>query len=196
MRCLRRDTLNRSGLPAGAGSGFALLATGVLILISALLCYGCASLPRRSVVEDVPFRPQTETNRCGVTALSMTLDYYGIAYNPTNLEEELFVPILNGTPIRLLEETAGRYGLQAAEENLDLQQIHNTLAAGKIVIIYLKPFEGTIGHFAIITGISDNLKKVRIHCQQKPDCLIKASRLLKQSTDNRFPALIITAKPT
>ncbi len=163
-----------------------------LIGIVLAIAYGCTTVPKNAVSLEIPFVAQTATNQCGATALAMAFQYYGIDYNPSNLEQEVYIPVLKGSPMILLAEAATRRNLSCTSTNLDLLGIKNTLTASNIPIIYLKPTSThTVGHFAVVTGIDNNLKKIAIHGEAKPDLWINVRRLLKQSTHARFPTLIL-----
>ncbi len=163
------------------------------VFFASMLTYGCISTPRQAILIDVPFHPQELTNHCGVISLAMTLDYYDVTYSITNLVDQAFISILNGSSLELLADTANKYGLDTEIDHLSIDKLQQIISAKHIPIIYLAPINNTeIGHFAIITGISSDSKKLRIHEPDLPNHWLRASKLKKRATAGVFPALIIS----
>lgn len=171
-------------------TGYKFIAASCAYLI---IITGCLTLTKNDAVLDIPFHPQTATNQCGAVALTMVLDYYGTDYNITNIVEETYIPLLNGSSFSLLQEAANKYGLQTQPTDLTIDEIKDIVNSNKTAIIYLAPLHNTnIGHFAVVTGVSENNKKIRIHGIKKADIWIRTHKLLKRSNKSRFPALIIS----
>jgi ABC-type bacteriocin/lantibiotic exporter with double-glycine peptidase domain len=163
-----------------------------VILVGILSC-GCVSKPRHAKVIQVPFLPQVQTNHCGVTSLAMALDYYNIAYNLTNLVNEAYIPALNGSSLELLADTANTYGLHASIDSINVDDLQYIISQKYIPIIYLTPINNsTIGHFAVITGISSDSKKLRIHEADRPNHWVRSSNLNKRTVVGHFPSLILS----
>jgi len=166
-----------------------IIAAGVYLILSS----GCITTPKNAAVLDIPFHPQVATNQCGAVALTMAMDYYDTDYNTTNIVAETYIPILNGSSFSLLQESANKHGLQTQTANLTINNLKQTITSNKIPVIYLLPLNNTqIGHFAVVTGISQNNKKIRIHGSKKPDIWIRSNKLLKRSSQNSFPTIIIS----
>jgi len=167
-----------------------------VILVGILFC-GCVSKPRHAKVIEVPFLPQVQTNHCGVTSLAMALDYYNIAYNLTNLVNEAYIPALNGSSLELLADTASTYGLHASIDSINADSLQQIISQKYIPIIYLTPINNSkIGHFAVITGISSDSKKLRIHEIDRPDHWVRTSKLSKRSIAGHFPSLTLSIPTT
>jgi len=165
----------------------------ILLVLLTVISYGCISPPRHATVINVPFRPQEQTNHCGVVSLAMALDYYNITYNITNLIEEAFIPALNGSSLELLADTANKYGINTEIHSILANNLQQIIVAKHIPIIYLSPLKNSdIGHFAIITGISSNGRKLRIHETDRPNHWVQTSNICKRSTDGIFPALTLS----
>jgi len=166
---------------------------------SVLLCFvvafhtlGCTMPPRHATLIDVPFIPQEQTNHCGVVALAMALDHFKIPYEMDRLTEEAFSPILGGANYQLLADTAVRHGLNIQPAEADAQTLRHALLLQQLPIIYVAPIGKTgVGHFCVVTGISDNLRFVRIHDVKQADHWLRFSRLRRRTTDGRYPALFL-----
>lgn len=166
--------------------------TILLFTISFLSC-GCVSTPKNALVIDVPFQAQEQTDYCGVVSLAMSLDYYNIPYNFTNLVNETYIPALNGSSLELIASTANKYGLDASIDYLTVGSLQQVLESKAVPIIYLYPLnDSKIGHFAVLTGISLDRKKMRIHHINKPNIWIKSSKLTKRSHRGVFPTVILS----
>jgi len=158
-----------------------------------MLSYGCISIPKQASIIDVPFISQEQTNHCGVIALAMAFDYYNITYSLTNLIDEAFIPALNGSPLELIANTANQYGLNASIDFLSVESLQLVIAAKNTPIIYLSPIDNSdIGHFAILTGISSDGKKMRIHKTDLSNQWQRSSKLNRRSNAGLFPTVTIS----
>lgn len=114
---------------------------------------GCATHYRTRI--DVPFQAQSLKNHCGVNVLAMALDYFDIAYDAEVLSNQVFIPILNGTPPALLADVATAYGLHASIEMLTPEAIERAIQADTIPVIFIPPPpDEAIGHFILVTGVT------------------------------------------
>jgi len=163
------------------------------VSLSLCLALGCFSPSRNVVLVDVPFIPQTASNHCGVVALAMALDYYSLPYDIHELTNEAFIPFLGGSTMLLLADVAAEHGLSVSRQESNLPALHTTISEKQLPLIYLAPEENSgPGHFALVTGVSDNLRHVRIHGTTKPDRWIRASRLPSCATNTAFPSLVLS----
>lgn len=162
-----------------------------LACFAVCISIGCVSPARNATLLDVPFIPQEQKNHCGVVSLAMALTYYGVPYSMDSLVAEAFVPYLGGSSLQLLAATATRYGLSVTREDADATSLGNMLARGDLPILYLAPISNTeqTGHFALVTGISDNSRRVRIHGRTRAHRWITLRRLQRHATGGVFPSL-------
>lgn len=157
-----------------------------------MLSFGCLSTNRKATTIEVKFIPQEVPNHCGAIAIAMALDYYQLDYDITNITRQVFIPILNGSSFETMAEAVTHYGLTATRAELSPAAMRPLLAQHKLCIIYLAPTsKSPIGHFAMVTGISRNLKKIRIHGTQSANLWLPLKRLQPRSDHGRFPTLII-----
>jgi hypothetical protein len=166
------------------------------VLLITLLTLGCITPPRNAILIDVPFIPQAQTNHCGVVSLAMAFDHFSVPYTLDSLTAKAFIPFLNGSSFQLLADTADQYGLTVTRHDADPSALHAMLSEKDLPIIYLAPTKGEpAGHFALVTGISDNLRRIRIHGTSKPNCWIRLSRLRPHATGDAFPVLCLRRAP-
>jgi ABC-type bacteriocin/lantibiotic exporter with double-glycine peptidase domain len=165
----------------------------IFFTIALIFAAGCLSTKKKATLIDVPFIPQNTPNHCGVVAIKTTLDYYDSNYNPTNIAKEAFVALLQGTPLEIIAEIANKHNLTTERRNLDIEGLRNALNRKEICIIYLASSSNSpVGHFSIVTGITNNGKKIRIHGTQRANLWLPAKKLLKRSSNGKFPTLIIS----
>jgi ABC-type bacteriocin/lantibiotic exporter with double-glycine peptidase domain len=172
--------------------------SGSLFLCIALsLAGGCVTTPRHATLIDVPFIAQEQTNQCGVVALAMAMDYHHVAYDINALSEEAYIPAIGGSPLTLLAYVADSYGLQAETKVLSVPRIRQVIEGHDVPIVYLAPLvDSQTGHFVVITGISHDNRKLRIHDVRRQDQWIRTSTLLKRSSNTNFPAVVLSKTPT
>jgi hypothetical protein len=100
---------------------------------------------------------------------------------------------LQGTPLEIIAEIANKHNLTTERRNLDIEGLRNALNRKEICIIYLASSSNSpVGHFSIVTGITNNGKKIRIHGTQRANLWLPAKKLLKRSSNGKFPTLIIS----
>lgn len=171
--------------------------TSHVLLLMLILSSGCISPPRNATLIDVPFIPQEQTNQCGVVSLAMAMDFHQVPYNFDVLTDNAYIPTLGGTPINLLALVAEAYGLHAKSIASDISDLHSAIAAHDVPIIYLPPNDDSqIGHFVVVTGVSLDNKKLRIHDLHRKDRWVRSSALMKRKSKGRFPSVIISKTPT
>ncbi len=162
-------------------------------LLMLILSNGCVSPPRNATLINVPFIPQEQTNQCGVVSLAMAMDFHQVPYNFDALTDNAYIPAVGGTPINLLALVAEGYGLQAKSMTSDISELHTAIAAHNVPIIYLAPIDDSkIGHFVVVTGVSLDNKKLRIHDLHRKDRWVRSSTLVKSRSNGRFPSVIIS----
>lgn len=138
-------------------------------LLAAALAGGCASfvppqtaalqaqappgLPRASELRAVPFFPQTAYH-CGPAALATALGAAGLAADPAQLGEEVFLPARQGTLQLEMLAGARRHGALAVRIPGELQALLRELAAGRPVVVLLNlslPL-APVWHYAVVVG--------------------------------------------
>ncbi len=169
----------------------------LLTILSCLCCIhfvsGCNSIPRNALVLDVPFLPQEQDNHCGVIALSMALDYYGIKWNTQKLTEAVFVPALGGSTLSTIASTAEGYGLKAVTTQSSHADLVESLYNRHLPIIYLAPVDpNKIGHFVVVTGASVNGRYLCIHDKKQANRWIKTTKLKHRSSESLFPTVTLS----
>jgi ABC-type bacteriocin/lantibiotic exporter with double-glycine peptidase domain len=166
----------------------------LFILLAISYCTGCISTPKQAAVLQVPFHPQPATNHCGITALAMALDFFHIPYSTNTLYSKAFIPALEGSTLQSLSKTAQDYGLAVTASFSDVSDFHHSIENGALPLVYLAPTdENNIGHFVIVTGVSDNLRFIRIHDTQAPNRWIRYSRLARDTKNGTYPTLYLAA---
>ncbi|MBT3192687.1 MAG: hypothetical protein HN341_09055 [Verrucomicrobia bacterium] len=158
-----------------------------------LLLSGCVLPPKDAITIDVPFIPQEQRNRCGAIALEMSLLFFGTEYDREHLNEEAFVPALDGAPPELLASVAISYGHPARIRICSIADLRTALARQQVPIVYLRSTDETrVGHFAIVTGVASRGSKLRLHLPRKSNRWISKTELLHRSVDGQFPAVLLT----
>jgi ABC-type bacteriocin/lantibiotic exporter with double-glycine peptidase domain len=163
----------------------------------AVLGLSCSTPSRDATLITVPFVPQAQTNHCGVIALAMAFEHFDVVYDTSALTEVAFIPALDGSTFQLLADAAMAYGLEATLTGSDPQSLRSALAHGCLPIVYIAPVKGDrVGHFVVVTGISNSLRHIRIHDIKQPDRWMRLSRLRSRTTQGKYPTLLLNVTST
>jgi ABC-type bacteriocin/lantibiotic exporter with double-glycine peptidase domain len=146
-------------------------------LLILLLC-SCASL-RLHPQADVPFVAQRQEVDCGPTCGAMLLTLHGLPFDRDQLDRDMFVPALGGTWLELFCRTLTAHGLSAIPTTKTEASLLADLAAGHPQLVTLAPADAdSVAHFAILTGLSPNGKRICLHGPNQPNCWVKTTPLL------------------
>ena len=149
-----------------------------LIFLALLLLCGCASL-RLQPQADVPFVAQRQEVDCGPTCGAMLLTLHDLPFDRDQLDRDMFVPALGGTWLELFCRTLTSRGLSATPGETTEAALLTALAAGHPQVITLAPADAvSVAHFAILTGLSPNGKKICLHGPTHPNRWVKTTPLL------------------
>lgn len=160
-----------------------------LCVIAILLSGGCTVLTRRDVLMRVPFIPQSNPHHCGVACLEMALQYYGINYDPSELERQTYIPALSGSTPEIIADTAEKYGLSAKLSKRSLREIKHDLLSETLVIVFLPPEEGeTLGHFVVATGAHIQQEKLVAHDG------LNRNQIIPVKPDDAFTTIVLTLR--
>jgi ABC-type bacteriocin/lantibiotic exporter with double-glycine peptidase domain len=142
----------------------------LLLCMMPLCLSGCLTIPRASLLLDVPFYPQEVDDDCGAAALKCVLAYREIAFDESLLSARLHLPALKGTiPALILKEA------QTALPHSELihpsaAKLQSILRHGVPPILFLAPHEAdNPGHFVVLTGLNAKQKRARLHSGSSPN---------------------------
>lgn len=132
---------------------------------------------------DVPFLEQPE-GHCGPTSVAMVARFHGVEPDLEKLEQDVLLPVLDGSIPELLAEGARRQGLSAEAVRCDVAQLHEWLAAGFPLILLLAPTgQDPRGHFVVATGSKPATGALRVHSGNRPNRWWAARRWKKRWED-------------
>ena len=147
---------------------------GLLFLALSLVLSGCGLMPTgplrqtpngpaRAMVANVPFFPQEEL-QCGPAALAMTLNWSGIAVQPSDLTPEVFTPGLKGSLQSALIGATRRHGrvaypIAGSEALLAEVSASNPV----IVLVNLGLSWYPKWHYAVVIGFDQELEEIFLH---------------------------------
>ncbi|HEY9548129.1 MAG TPA: PA2778 family cysteine peptidase, partial [Kiloniellaceae bacterium] len=120
-------------------------------------------LPRRAMVETVPFFPQ-QVYYCGPAALAMTLTWSGLAETPESLAPQVYTPGREGTLAPDIVAAARRKGRLAVEVRA-LDGLLAEIAAGNPVLVFqnLALDWWPQWHFAVAIGYDLDRRMLVLH---------------------------------
>lgn len=120
-------------------------------------------LPARSVIEAVPFYPQS-AYQCGPAALAMVLTWSGLPIVPEALQSQVYTPSRKGSLQMALISAARRHG-RVTYEIQGVDSIWPEIAAGHPVIILqnLGVSWFPVWHYAVVIGYDFPEKIVILH---------------------------------
>ncbi len=102
----------------------------------------------------VPHRTQSNTYNCGPTCLEMLLDFYGVSYDPAEMETICDATPGKGTDNDNLVRAIEAAGMQpTVKENASLEDIVETIKSGHPVLVNYFNCKSHVGHYAVIKGI-------------------------------------------
>jgi hypothetical protein len=147
---------------------------GLLFLALSLVLSGCGLLstgpllqtpggPDKAIVDNVPFFAQ-EDFQCGPAALAMTLNWSGIAVQPSDLTSEVFTPDLKGSLQSALIGATRRhsrvaYAITGSEALLDEVSAGNPV----IVLVNLGLSWYPKWHYAVVIGFDKEREEIILH---------------------------------
>ncbi|MFZ4856952.1 MAG: PA2778 family cysteine peptidase [Desulfuromonadaceae bacterium] len=147
---------------------------GLLLLALSLVLSGCGLLssgqliqtprgPVRAMVDNVPFFAQEEL-QCGPAALAMTLNWSGIAIQPSDLTPEVFTPDLKGSLQSALIGATRRHG-RVAYTITGSEALLAEVSAGNpvIVLVNLGLSWYPKWHYAVVIGFDHEREEIILH---------------------------------
>lgn len=147
-------------------------ATLAVCICAALWLTACATpqapvpddLPQQAMVPNVPFFPQ-EDHACGPAALAMVLRNAGLAVEPQQLVEQVYVPGRQGTLQTELLAASRRHGLSAYVLQPSVAAVLREVAAGNPVLVFqnLGLAELPLWHYAVVIGYDHSRKQLVLH---------------------------------
>lgn len=153
---------------------------GLLLLALPAFLSGCGLIssgrlpqnpnsPPRAMVAGVPFFAQ-EDLQCGPAALAMTLQWSGLAVQPSDLAPEVFSPGLQGSLQSSLIGAARRHG-RVAYPIAGSESLLAEISAGNpvIVLVNLGFFWYPKWHYAVAIGFDQGLGEVILHSGVNPN---------------------------
>jgi ABC-type bacteriocin/lantibiotic exporter with double-glycine peptidase domain len=109
----------------------------------------------------VPFVPQ-ERDTCGAASLAMVLRYWGVSTTHDEIARAVLERGHQGIAGSRLEAFARARGLFALAYEGDLDQLRESLAKGRPVIVALATGRG-LHHDVVVTGFDDAAREVVLH---------------------------------
>ncbi len=147
---------------------------GLLFLALSLVLSGCGLLstvplfqtpggPAKAMVENVPFFAQEEL-QCGPAALAMTLNWSGIAVQPSDLTPEVFTPDLKGSLQSALIGATRRHN-RVAYAITGSEALLAEVSAGNpvIVLVNLGLSWYPKWHYAVVIGFDQEREEIILH---------------------------------
>lgn len=147
---------------------------GLLLLVLSFALSGCGLLstgpllqtpdgPTRAIVANVPFFAQEEL-QCGPAALAMTLNWSGIAVQPSDLAPEVFTPDLKGSLQSALIGATRRHG-RVAYPISGSEALLAEVSAGHpvIVLVNLGLSWYPKWHYAVVIGFDQEREEIIFH---------------------------------
>ena len=147
---------------------------GLLFLAMSLVLSGCSLLSAgslfqtpdgsaRAMVDKVPFFAQDEL-QCGPAALAMTLNWSGIAVQPSDLTPEVFTPGLKGSLQSALIGATRRHG-RVAYTITGSEALLAEVSAGNpvIVLVNLGLSWYPKWHYAVVIGFDQERDAIILH---------------------------------
>jgi hypothetical protein len=147
---------------------------GLLFFALLLILPGCGILsagslhqtpggPVRAIVDNVPFFAQEEF-QCGPAALAMTLNWSGIAVQPSDLTPEVFTPDLKGSLQSALIGATRRHG-RVAYPVTGSKALLAEVSAGNpvIVLVNLGLSWYPKWHYAVVIGFDQEDGEIILH---------------------------------
>lgn len=119
--------------PAFYMKTYALYVTLVLFFA----CVSVAEIPENDsmyIIENMPFHPQ-ESYQCGPAALSMVLNYWGIAVSPEEIAKEIFSETARGTLNIDMLLFSQRKGMTAVQYRGNIDDLKKNIRSGYPVIV-------------------------------------------------------------
>jgi ABC-type bacteriocin/lantibiotic exporter with double-glycine peptidase domain len=142
------------------------------VSVACALLSGCLHSRPDDFILAVPFHRQAP-HECGVAALRMVLDFYGMAYDPAAVRAHVFLPAVKGTLPAVVADEALRLGLDASIQSLSQADLVQQVAQGRPVIILLAPPPGSsepqTGHLAVVAGVSPDERSIFLHGNRRPN---------------------------
>jgi len=120
-------------------------------------------MPVRARVANVPFFAQEEL-QCGPAALAMTLNWSGIAVQPSDLTPQVFTPDLKGSLQSALIGATRRHG-RVAYPIAGSEALLAEISAGNpvIVLVNLGLSWYPKWHYAVVIGFDQELEEIILH---------------------------------
>ncbi len=112
-------------------------------------------------IEGFPYAQQSHPNTCGVAALVMLLQYYGVPISEQDLIKEYPDVYEKGWYLPWLWEYAGKKGLKVEYGTGDIGKVKDFVLRGIPVLVYQYSHKTGKPHFRIVTGY-DEEKRVFI----------------------------------
>lgn len=104
----------------------------------------------------VKHKTQTNTYNCGPTCLEMLLDFYGMPYEPDEIDLLCETSPRGGTRNHKLVEAAEQLGARVmVKENAALEDIVKALESGHPVLVNYFNCKSGVGHFGIVKGVDE-----------------------------------------
>ncbi len=121
-------------------------------------------LPQQAVVHKVPFFPQ-EDHACGPAALATLLGSAGLAVEPEQLVEQVYIPARQGTLQTELLVASRRHGLPAYVLQPSIAAVLREVAAGNPVLVFqnLGLSELPLWHYAVVIGYDRSHNQLVLH---------------------------------
>ena len=110
---------------------------------------------------DVPYVPQ-QKDTCGAAALSMVLQYWGVAVSHDEVADELLQPELRGIAGSRLDDFASARGMTAVAHAGDIDHLRDHVARGRPLIVAWAMGRGRY-HDVVVIGVDDARRRVVLH---------------------------------
>lgn len=150
-----------------------------------------ASAPARTAL-DVPVVEQ-ERERCGQSALTMVMRYYGASDSALREVDAAYDPVLRGSLITDLARAAERAGFQATVGTLTPEMLIDLLAGGVPPILLYQSGAGpvTYRHFGVVTGWDPERAVFTLHDGTARPVVTRRKELEKRWTTAGSQALVV-----
>lgn len=156
---------------------------------------GCSTFQDRAakgLLVETPF-VQQDPFECGVATLEMVFARLGVEHNTEKVRKMTHLPILNGTTFGVMADTARKHGVNATITRGNNMSLANWLNRGLTPIIYWGPKkkDENIGHFLLVTALSENHHRIRVHSGDDQDEWVPFMTFMRRWAKGGFKALLI-----
>lgn len=171
------------------------LGSFLVLLLSPAFITGCSTFQdqaSKGLVVETPF-VQQDPFECGVATLEMVFKRLDVEHDTAKVRKMTYLPILNGTTLGVMADTARKHGVRATITHGNNMALADWLSHDLTPIVYWGPKKDdeNIGHFLLVTALSENHHRVRVHSGEDEDRWVSLQNFMSRWAKGEFKALLI-----